>query len=87
MSIAIFWIQKSDSEFFQGMSEPHVKMFTELQMSEALLFCNKKRKEPGVTHVTMSSQNPNSIGNPGVDSVEDGVLPGGGAYDWKKRRV
>jgi hypothetical protein len=40
----------------------------------------------GMTFVTMVSENPNSVGKPGVDSVVDGVLPNGTNYEWKKRR-
>ena len=27
------------------------------------------------------------VGNFGADSVEDGVLPSGEVYEWKKRRI
>lgn len=52
----------------------------------ALRISEEKRKE-GFTFVTMVSEDPNSIGKPGVDSVENGVLPDGNTYDWKKRRI
>ena len=51
----------------------------------ALRISEEKRKE-GFTFVTMVSENPNSVGRPGVDSVVDGVLPDGNAYTWKMRR-
>ena len=41
----------------------------------------------GYRFVTMVSENPDSVGKAGVDSVEDGVLPNGDAYGWKKRRI
>jgi hypothetical protein len=41
----------------------------------------------GRTFVTMVSENPNSIGKPGVDSVVDGKLPDGLDYTWMKRRT
>lgn len=43
-------------------------------------------RNSGHIFVTMVSQNPNSIGKPGVDSIKDGKCPDGEIYDWKKRR-
>ena len=34
--------------------------------------------------VTMVSEDPNSIGKPGVDSIKDGVLPDGSEYTDRK---
>ena len=52
----------------------------------ALRISEEKRRE-GFTFVTMVSEDPNSVGKPGVDSVENGVLPNGDDYTWKKRRI
>jgi hypothetical protein len=52
----------------------------------ALRIAEEKRRE-GFTFVTMVSEDPNSVGKPGVDSVENGVLPDGNTYNWKKRRI
>jgi hypothetical protein len=54
-------------------------------LTGALRICEEKRKA-GYTFVTMVSEDPNSIGRPGVDSVEDGRLPSGEDYTWRKRR-
>ena len=54
-------------------------------LTGALRICEDKRKA-GYTFVTMVSEDPNSVGRPGVDSVEDGQLPNGEAYTWRKRR-
>jgi len=54
-------------------------------LNGALRITEEKRRA-GCTFVTMVSEDPNSIGKPGVDSVEDGVLPNGELYTWKKRR-
>ena len=51
----------------------------------ALRICEEKRSK-GYTFVTMVSEDPNSVGRPGVDSVEDGQLPDGTDYTWRKRR-
>lgn len=40
----------------------------------------------GKTHAIISTEDPNSVGLPGVDSVENGLTPDGQPYDWRKRR-
>ena len=54
-------------------------------LTGALRICEEKRRA-GFTFVTMVSENPDSVGKPGVDSVENGVLPDGENYTWMKRR-
>ena len=54
-------------------------------LTGALRITEEKRRA-GYTFVTMVSEDPNSVGRPGVDSIEDGVLPDGTDYTWKKRR-
>ena len=54
-------------------------------LTGALRICEEKRQK-GMTFVTMVSEDPNSVGRPGVDSVVDGVLPDGTEYTWRKRR-
>ena len=55
-------------------------------LTGALRISEEKRKE-GFTFVTMVSENPNSVGKPGVDSVVDGKTPDGEAYTWMMRRT
>lgn len=43
-------------------------------------------REAGMSFVNMVSENPNSVGKPGVDAVVNGVLPDGEDYTWMKRR-
>ena len=52
-------------------------------LSEALQYTEGFRKL-GMTFVTMVSENPNSVGKPGVDEVKDGKCPDGVAYSWNK---
>ena len=52
-------------------------------LSEALQYTEGFRKL-GMTFVTMVSENPDSVGRPGVDSVVDGRTPDGVAYAWNK---
>lgn len=47
-------------------------------LGEALKFAEQKRNE-GFRFVTLVSENPNSVGKPGVDVT-------GPDYDWTKRR-
>jgi len=77
MSIVVFWLQDGAKHL----------TFKDLELVEALAFCQRQRNEPGVSHVSLSSENPDSVGKPGVDSVQDGLLPNGEGYGWKKRRV
>ena len=37
-----------------------------------------------MTFVTMVSENPDSVGKSGVDSIKNGVCPDGVLYDWNK---
>ena len=55
-------------------------------LAEALAH-SKYLRDTGRTFVTMVSEDPNSVGKPGVDSVIDGVLPDGSIYEWKMRRT
>lgn len=54
-------------------------------LNKVLKMTEDLRRE-GNTFVTMVSEDPNSVGKPGVASVEDGLLPDGTNYEWRKRR-
>lgn len=41
-------------------------------------------RQRGFLFVTMVSENANSVGKQGVDTVADGKLPNGAVYDWNK---
>jgi len=60
------------------------KDFTELEMGAALSFMEVLRKQQckdgSVGFVTFVSENPNSVGKPGVDET-------GPDYNWTKRRT
>ena len=73
----VFWIDNIG---------PNCEYFDDYQMSEALAFMNAIRQDKQNEFVTFASQNTNSIGSPGVDSVVDGKLPDGSDYTWMKRR-
>lgn len=54
-------------------------------LGQALTHAQKMR-ECLMSFVTMVSEDPNSVGKPGVDAVVDGKTPDGEAYTWMKRR-
>jgi hypothetical protein len=54
-------------------------------LDQALKWADELR-ENGNRFVTIASENPDSIGKQGVDSVVDGKLPNGNNYEWTKRR-
>jgi hypothetical protein len=56
------------------------------EIVEALTEANRLRNI-GRAYVAMVGENPNQVGQMGVDSVKDGHLPNGEDYTWKKRRV
>mgnify|MGYP003345519328 CR=1 FL=1 len=72
----IYWTTPINNEAF---SEDFDDMSLALERAKLL-------RESGRTFVTMVSENPNSVGKPGVDSVVDGILPDGNIYEWKMRR-
>ena len=76
--IVVYWTDVN-------LTSPAMKTFKETEMSESLVFCNQKRNE-GFVHVNMSYSTTDMVGKPGVSSVEDGKLPNGNNYGWKKRR-
>lgn len=57
--------------------------FSDTDMKEALVAMQDLRTQ-NFSFVTMVSENPNSIGKPGVDSVKDGLTPDGIPYTWNK---
>ena len=54
-------------------------------LDEALKWANELRNN-GNRFVTIASENPDSVGKAGVDSIVDGQLPDGTDYTWRKRR-
>jgi len=72
----VYWT----AEDGQARSEDYVRM------TEALTRANHMRTV-GMAYVAMVSENPNQVGKMGVNSVEDGKLPNGEDYTWKKRRI
>jgi len=44
----------------------------------------KEKRNAGYSFVTMVAEDPNQVGKPGVDAVENGKTPDGEVYDWSK---
>jgi hypothetical protein len=66
-----------------GIKYPHAKEFDSRDMLAAMKFMEelrmKQREGKAVSFITMSSENPHSVGHPGVADP-------GPDYNWKKRR-
>jgi hypothetical protein len=66
-----------------GTKYPHAKEFESRDMGAALKFMEglreKQRNGEAIHFVTLSSENPQSVGHPGVAET-------GPDYNWKKRR-
>lgn len=80
MSYVVYWLERGPIE-----TVARFRGFGDLEMTAALSFMQGLRND-GASHVTFSSENPNSVGKPGVDSIVDGKTPDGHDYDWTKRR-
>ncbi len=71
----IYWTDNNN----QAQSQHSSELVQALTLTEAM-------RKAGNTFVTMVSENPNSVGKPGVDSIADGKCPNGEMYGWSKRR-
>ncbi len=78
--IVVFWLDSALSD----KDESRSKKFETNEMLKALEYMNGLRATPFITHVTMCSEMPGSVGKPGVDSVVDGKTPDGQPYTWSK---
>lgn len=71
----VYWMEQGSArnELFQDH-----EMTQSLKFMEALR--TRQREGESIHFVTFASENPNSVGLPGVDVT-------GPDYDWKKRRI
>lgn len=74
----VYWTETEN-----GVSRPNGREFGTDEMGAALQFMEalraRQRAGEGICFVTMSSENPHSVGHPGVADPHPG-------YNWKKRR-
>lgn len=75
----VYWTLVNDQR-----EKEHCAFETTL-LTEALTFSENLRRQrregAQISHIVMSSENPDSVGQQGVNDI----LPEG--YDWKKRRI
>lgn len=84
MIYVVYWMEE---ELDLGYGELKTKLVPHCEETDdmlvALKIAERQRKIQysvgGVSHVTLMSENPNSVGKSGVDTV-------GPDYNWKKRR-
>lgn len=69
----------------EGEWHPNFNYFVD--MTDALRHTEFLRKDPQNQFVTLASQTNSIVGQMGVSSVKDGLLPDGTEYTWKKRRI
>lgn len=79
----VFWMEDSGSHL--GIWNPRCQFFNPHQMSDALSRMNELRKLYSVQFVGFVSQNANSVGSSGVDTIADGKTPDGHPYEWTKQ--
>ena len=77
----VFWMEQL---YGNDSLTPNAKLFANTDMVAALAFMEFMRKFDSIQFVTMASQNSNSVGRAGVDSIVDGKCPDGQVYDWNK---
>lgn len=69
---------------------PQSQQFGSSEMTAALQCCEqlrtRRRNGEPISFVTFVSEDPNQVGQAGVDTVADGKLPDGADYTWRKRR-
>lgn len=74
----VYWTVVEGSD-----STPHAQLFDSADMLGAMALMEqlraRQRVGEGVGFITMSSENPESVGHPGVDITGPG-------YNWTKRR-
>lgn len=79
----VFWMEDSGSHL--GIWNPRCQFFSPSEMTDALNRMNELRKLDGVQFVGFVSQDANSVGKPGVDTIADGKTPDGHPYEWTKQ--
>lgn len=85
MSIVVYWLDPQ-IDHLRLEDRARARSFKAEELLAALKFCEDLRGA-GISHVSLSSENPNSVGKPGVDSIVDGKTPDGQEYTWMKRRA
>lgn len=88
----VYWMEsyETDSLAPGTVTEPRHREFGVNELDKALKFCEELRRDrragAKISHITYVCEHPDQVGESGVASVVDGVLPDGTDYTWKKRR-
>lgn len=77
----VYWTESCETDSLAPAIVTEIRSadFGAVQMGDALKLMEQLRANPHVSFVTMVSENPNSVGKPGVSEV-------GSDYNWTKRR-
>lgn len=74
-SIIVFWLRTDGTSASADLTRDG--------LAAALKYVAVHRDQ-GMRHVTISCENANQVGKPGVDSVDAGKTPSGQDYEWSK---
>ncbi|KQV60282.1 hypothetical protein ASC95_02085 [Pelomonas sp. Root1217] len=78
MGIVVYWLEGEGEE-----ATPVCQFFSSKELTQALAWAEDRRRA-GHRHVSISTELDESVGRPGVSSVEGGRTPDGEAYEWSK---
>lgn len=78
LSIVVYWLEGEGEAAL-----PACQLFGSQELTQALA-CAEDRRRQGHRHVSISTELAESVGQPGVASVEGGRTPDGQPYDWSK---
>jgi hypothetical protein len=78
LGIVVYWLEGEDEA-----AAPVCQFFDSKALTQALAWAEDRRRA-GHRHVSISTELDESVGRPGVASVEGGRTPDGEAYEWSK---
>ena len=87
------WLNRTGEDLSADAIEHknHSVTFDSSDMDSALILMNELRQcrksGQAISFIGMVSENPDLVGESGVDEVSNGMCPDGEPYTWKKRRI
>ena len=79
MTYMVYWTDTKITNEFSSHGIPQSQSFDSTQLSQVLKFMEMLRNDASNRFVTMCSEHPDSVGQPGISEV-------GPDYNWTKRR-
>jgi len=79
MTYMVYWTEVDVATESHPIGIPQSHTFASTELTQVLKFMEMLRKDPTKRFVTMCSEHPDSVGQPGVAEV-------GADYNWTKRR-